>query len=164
MEKKRIPGLLVAMSILLIVCGLLQLLISFLQALAGDVIAIGGLSTGTAEITPVASAIIILAIASGVVELLMGIFGLRGQQLAVCLVMSLVVIVLALSRLFMAAEREAGALPSIGGMDFFGGPIVSLVLSGLYLLGVIMAMQMNRPQPPGPPEPAEEPEPANEEE
>lgn len=146
------------MSIILIVCGLLQLLVSFLQALAGDVIAIGGLSSGSTVLTAVGTAIIILALAGGVVELLMGIFGLRAQHLAMCVLMSLIVIVLALSRLFMAAGPEAGMLPSIGGMDFFGGPVLSLILSGLYLLGVIMAIQENRPQTMRPPTDAQEPE------
>lgn len=129
MVRKKVPALLVIMSIVLIISGIVSLLLNLLPLIAGMGLAGLGISAGSGILASVGIAVVILALLSGVLQILMGVFGMRGSHLTFCLVMAIIVVVLCLSEMFMGAD--ALRFP----------PWISLSISALYLLGVIVAIQ-----------------------
>lgn len=127
MVVRKVPMLLVVMSIVLMIGAILELLAGLLGALAGTALIGFGVSSGVDLLAAVGTAVIILSMAAGVLQLLMGIFGIRGQHLTFCLVMAIIVVVLNICSLF------------IGGSVFM--QVLSIIVSSLYLLGVIAAIQ-----------------------
>lgn len=127
MVRKKVPALLVVMSIVLMVLGVITLLIGVFGVLTGGALIGFGIESDSGVVAAIGIAVVILSCIAGLLQLLMGIFGLRGQHLTFCLVMAIIVVVLAVSQLFM------GGILSM--------QILSLVISALYLLGVIAAIQ-----------------------
>lgn len=129
MTTKKAPGLLIVMGIILMIGGIVRLIYGLIGVFGGGAMVYGGAVTGVGILVEAGIAIMCLSLLAGILELLMGIFGIRGTHLHFCLVMAIIVVALDLSQLILSHGAHVTE------------PIISLIISTLYLIGVIVAMR-----------------------
>ena len=116
------------MGIILIIGGIVRLIIGLIGILGGGAIVYGGALAGSGLLIGVGAALMVVSALGGVLELLMGIYGVRGTHLSFCLTMAIIVLGLDVAQLVMSHGQHLTE------------PIISLCISGLYLIGCTIAL------------------------